>query len=80
MKIALVITEGLRQIAFTPEKPDEAALLNMLPSEGWEMEVKRGQFFISRAGHARIGTDTSEISSVFLILTPKMAAAPDRSD
>lgn len=68
MKIALVITEGLRQIALTPQSKDEIQILETLTTKGWSLDIKRGQFFVCQGGYARIGTEVREPDSVMLVL------------
>lgn len=76
MKIALVITDGLRQITLTPELEEEKQILELIHKQAWKMEVRRGQFFISRGDYVRHGTWPSESGryaddeSTMLVLRP----------
>ncbi len=75
MKISLVMTDGLRQIALTPEDAEEKQLLEFLHSADWELEVKRGQFYICRGGYARFGaTGDNADNSAVLVLRPRHKA------
>lgn len=74
MKIALVITEGFRQIALTPESKEETRILETLTSENWSFEIKRGQFFICAGGYARMAEESRAPDSVMLVLRPDASA------
>jgi hypothetical protein len=76
MKTALVITDGLRQITLTPESDEEKQMLEILHKQEWDIQVRRGQFFICRGDYARHGTWPSESGrysadeSTMLVLRP----------
>lgn len=76
MKSALVITDGLRQIALTPENDEEKKMLELMHTQEWALEIKRGQFFVCNGGYARFGDWPSEggryshDDSTMLVLRP----------
>lgn len=76
MKISLIVTDGLRQIALTPQDKEEIRLLECLTDKEWQLSIKRGQFFICQGGYARFGTETPTSDSVILVMTPAIAS-PD---
>lgn len=77
MKIALVITDGLRNVTLTPETDEETSLLEVLHKQDWNLTIMRGQFFICRGDYPRFGTwpgaagTYGEKDSTMLILRPK---------
>lgn len=83
MKTALVIVDGLRQIVLTPESPEEKAIAELLVSQQWALEIKRGQFFVCRGDYARFGTwpiETGQYGrddSVMLVLRPEKFASTE---
>lgn len=76
MKTALVIADGIRQLVLTPESDEEKALLGLLYEQKWQLEIKRGQFFICRGDYARVGAwpvesgEYSHDESTMLVLKP----------
>lgn len=72
MKIGLVISDSLRQIALTPEDDQEKGLLELLHTPDWQLEIKRGEFFVCRGGYVRFGNWPSDSpsgdQSTFLVL------------
>jgi hypothetical protein len=83
VKTALVFTDGLRQIALTPETDEEKQILETLHKADWKMSVKRGQFFVCRSDYARFGTWSSEsgaydqMDSTMLVLRPNPVAGTE---
>ena len=79
MKTALVFTDGLRQITLTPENDEEKQILELLHKQDWQLDIKRGQFFISRGDYCRFGTWPSQTGkygaddSTMLVLRPRDA-------
>jgi hypothetical protein len=78
-----VFTDGLRQIALTPETDEEKQILETLHKADWQMSVKRGQFFVCRGDYARFGTWPSEsgaydqMDSTMLVLRPSPPAGTE---
>lgn len=71
MKTALVITDGLRQIALTPETDEETQMLAILRKGDWNLEIKSGSFFICAGGYARFGAGNVDgPDSTMLVLRP----------
>lgn len=79
MKTALVITDGLRQIALTPETDDERNILATLTNGNWDLQIKSGQFFICAGGYGRFGIDENRAQpdSAMLVLRPRAAKVVD---
>lgn len=81
MKTAIIITEGIKQIMFTPENDSEKQALKLItPDDNIELAVKKGSFHydydrpagysvdMCRGGYLRAWTSED---SVMLVLTPK---------
>lgn len=83
MKVAIIFTDGVKQINFTPENESEKQALKMItPDDNIELAVKTGSFIDShnkpnpysveinmcRNGYLRA---FSSEESIMLILTPK---------
>lgn len=85
MKIALVITDGLRNITLTPETDEETKLLELMHSAQWDLSIKRGQFFISRGDYPRFGTWSRERGSygqndsTMLVLRPAASTEQEKA-
>lgn len=81
MKVAVIISEGIKQVMFTPENEQEKLALKMIsPNDSIELAVKSGSFYsdyekpagynvaMCQGGYLRAWTDES---SIMLVLTPK---------
>lgn len=70
MRTAILLTEGLRQIVFTPETKQEGKILNMLrQDEQIAIEVKEGSMFDQcRGGYLRAFECER---SIILVIKPK---------
>jgi hypothetical protein len=83
MKVAIIISEGVKQIMFTPENESETMALKMIsPSDNIDLAVKQGSFHsddmaagyqvsMCQGGYLRAWTHPD---SVMLVLTPKVTA------
>jgi hypothetical protein len=90
MKVAIIISEGVKQIMFTPENDQEKLALKLIsPNDSIELAVKQQVTFYSgsnsrkpagysismcRGGYLRAWEDEN---SVMLVLTPKSEAADE---
>lgn len=81
MKVAIIFTDGAKQINFTPENESEKQALRMItPDDNIELAVKTGSFIdahnkpysvevnMCRNGYLRA---FSSEESIMLVLTPK---------
>lgn len=81
MKVAIIFSEGIKQINFTPENDDEKQALNLIyPNDNIELAVKTGSFgesnlIPSRHGIAMCGggylRKFPDSESIMLVLSPK---------
>lgn len=83
MKTAIIISDGVKQVMFTPENDSEKQALKMItPDDDIELAVKTGSFHASykpagyhvgmcQGGFLRAWDDED---SVMLVLTPKKTA------
>jgi hypothetical protein len=82
MKIAIIFSEGVKQINFTPENDDEKQALQLItPNDNIELAVHTGSFGDARfrpfsvninqckGGYLRTYDDSQ---SIMLVLTPKI--------
>ena len=85
MKIAIIFSEGIKQINFTPETDDEKMALKLItPNDDICLAVKTAQFgeqhlkpfrntiSTSQGGYLRAYSDSE---SIMLVLTPKVKTA-----
>lgn len=81
MKVSVIISEGVKQVMFTPENDNEKFALKMIsPDDNIELAIKQGSFYadglkpagysvnMCRGGYLRAWTNED---SVMLVLTPK---------
>jgi hypothetical protein len=88
MKVAIIFSDGKKQINFTPENDDEKQALKLItPNDDIELAVKQGQFYgygndngfgieikTTQGGYLRAFENTE---SVMLVLTPKVKPTND---
>jgi hypothetical protein len=82
MKVAIIFSEGIKQINFTPENDDEKQALKLItPNDDIDLAVKNGQFYgygngnnfgievkTTQGGYLRVFENTE---SIMLVLSPK---------
>jgi len=81
MKVAIIISDGVKQIMFTPENEQEKLALKLIsPNDNIDLAVKQGSFYtdypkaagysvnMCQGGYLRAWTSED---SVMLVLTPK---------
>lgn len=88
MKVAVIISEGVKQVMLTPENENEKFALRMIsPDDNIELAVKQGSLLAAygdipagynvnmcRGGYLRTWTDEN---SIMLVLTPKKPEAAE---
>lgn len=87
MKVAIIISDGVKQVMFTPENDSEKQALKMItPDDNIKLAIRQGSFhtdYASKAagyrvdmcqgGYLRTWTDEN---SIMLVLTPKDKPTP----
>jgi len=81
MKVAIIFSEGVKQINFTPENDDEKQALRLItPNDNIELAVKSGSFGEERHKPFTIDVNMCKggflrafdsAESIMLVLTPK---------
>lgn len=75
MKTAVVIADGLRQIVLTPESDEEKSIIRTLTNQEWNVEIKKGTFYICQGGYVRFGIgDTvggGDEGAIIVLRTPR---------